>query len=131
MTAWKRGRSTSPITSSYKSPGRSPFSVAKYWSSASSVCLQSGFLLVLNERSLLFFFCATLLNPQEILLRQANLFRSAVNTHHLMPIVFGLFEVIAVPGQMFAGHSNACVFPIKPMQVIQVAEHNITQFIYF
>src|SRR5210317_442515 len=131
MTAWKRGRSTSPITRSYKSPGRSPFNVAKYWPSASSVCLQSGFLLVLNVRSLLFFCCATLLNPQEILLRQTNLFRRAVNTHHLMPIFFGVFKAFAVPGQMLAGHSNACLFPIKPMQVAQVAEHNITQFIYF
>jgi len=48
-----------------------------------------------------------------------------------MPIFFGVFQVIAVPGQMLAGHSDTGGFPIKPVKFIQVAEHNITQFIIF
>ena len=45
-----------------------------------------------------------------------------------MTEILGVVEVLAVPGQMFAGHSNPGMFPIKPVQFVQVAEHNITQF---
>ena len=48
-----------------------------------------------------------------------------------MPKIVGVFQVFAVPGQMLAGHSNTCIFPVKPVQFAQVAEHNITQFICF
>ena len=48
-----------------------------------------------------------------------------------MPICFGVFQVFAVPGQMFARHPDTGGFPIKPVQFVKVAEHNITQFIFF
>lgn len=45
-----------------------------------------------------------------------------------MPEIVGAIQVSAVPGQMFASHPDAGVLPIKPVQSIQVAEHDITQF---
>lgn len=45
-----------------------------------------------------------------------------------MPEIVGAIQVPAVPGQMFASHPDAGMFPIKPMQSVQVAEHDITQF---
>ena len=47
-----------------------------------------------------------------------------------MPEFVGVFQVLAIPGQVFAGHADAGLFPIKPVQFVQVAEHNITQFVF-
>ena len=77
----------------------------------------------------LFFFFATFLHPRKELLCESYLLLSAADTHHPVPKVVGIREIFAVPGQVFAGHPNAGRFPIKPVQFVQVAEHDSTQII--
>lgn len=48
-----------------------------------------------------------------------------------MTKIVGVVQTIAVPGQMLASYSNASHIPIKLVKIIQVADHNIMQFIFF